>query len=104
MREFNEGNALSVTARFRAGTQEIIPATVHYKLVNITTSSTVIDWTEVPSSSANVEIDISALNVEVQRRSNRYELYEVTVVADKDTADQCVGVERLKIKNLNAIN
>lgn len=104
MREFNEGNALSVTARFRAGTQEITPTTIHYKFVNITTNETVIDWTQVIPVSATIEIEISALLVDVQRSSNDYELYEVTVVADKDTADQCVGFERLKINNLNAIN
>jgi hypothetical protein len=104
MREFNEGNALSVTARFRSGTQEIIPSTIHYKLVNLTVNSTIIDWTQVIPVSATVEIVISALDMDVELSSSRYEMFEVTVVADKDTADQCVAFEQLKINKVSAIN
>lgn len=103
MREFKEGNALTVTGRFMDGRTQIIPTTVHYKLVNLTTSSTVIDWTSV-APSQEVDIDISGLLVKVQRSSNRYEIYEATVVADKDTATQIANAERWKVKNLHVFS
>jgi hypothetical protein len=103
MREFSEGNALTVTVRFRASNEAVIPTTAHYKLVNITADTTVVDWTSVVPD-AEIEIDLSAIDLRVSSRNRRYEIFEITAVSDKDTADQAAKAERFKLKNLNAIS
>lgn len=102
MTTFNEFTSLRVTARFRSGSQPISPTTVHYKLINRTSGSTVIDWTQVPPS-ADVTIDLDARLITVNSR-RRYEEQEITVAADKDTADQVTQVRSWTVRNNSAFN
>lgn len=85
MTTFNERTSLRVTARFRSGRTPISPNTLHYKLMNLTRNQTVIDWTQVIPPSADVTIDLDARLLSVTRRE---EEFEITLVGDKDTAEE----------------
>jgi hypothetical protein len=99
---FNEYTSLRVTARFRSGKQPISPTTVHYKLINLTTNRTIIDWTEA-SPSADMQIDLDAQYIVADSR-HPIEEQQITIAGDKGTDDQVTQVWSWKIRNLRAFS
>jgi hypothetical protein len=99
MNTYDEYTALVVTARFRNRQREVIPATVHYKLRNKSTNSTLIDWTEIPADN-DVSVSVSA-QTNVANRYAREEL-ELTIAANKDTANQVTKQTRWYVNNRRA--
>lgn len=94
--KFNELTSLRVTSRFRSGRNEVTPATVHYKLRNNTTNTTLVDWTEVEAS-PTVEIDLDAQDLVARSKLDEI---EITIAADKGTEDQVTDIKTWQIRNL----
>lgn len=98
MTTFNERTSLRVTARMRSGRLPVSPTTVHYKLMNLTRNQTLIDWTAV-TPSADVQIDLDARVLNVERRE---EEFEITIVGDKDTEEQVTKEHSFTLRNRRA--
>lgn len=100
---FDEYTSLRVTVQWRSGSQPVSPTTVHYKLVNLTTNRTVIDWTAATPVSADTTIDLDAQHI-VALSGKRTEEQEITFAADKDTADQVTKAKSWTVRNLRAFS
>lgn len=102
MMTFDEGEALEVPFRFLdSGGNETTPATLEYKLRNLTEDVTEVDWTTVTPASSGT-INVSALNVRIVDDRNRREVQELTLVANRGLATQKPHVITWYVKNLSA--
>ena len=99
MKTFQEYTSLRSTSRFRAGRLSISPTTVHYKLINKTHRTTLIDWTEVSPASADVIVEIDAQLVKCINPCLRQEEQEITFAADKDTSEQLTKSHSWLVEN-----
>jgi len=97
MQTFREKTSLRVTVRLRptAGT------TLEYLLRNLTEDVTEVDWTAVTPLETAV-IDLSAENIRIADDRNRREVYELTVVSDRNTAQAVPFSKQFYVQNQNA--
>lgn len=97
---FDEYNALSVTVRFRRGVDAETPTTVHYKLVNTSRGTTIVDWTEVsPDEEVTIELDAQLL---VVSGASRTEDFQLVIAANKDLSTQYTKRYEFKLRNVEA--
>jgi hypothetical protein len=105
-RVINEGSACTATARFLGSSAATVtPATVHYRLKDVTNNRIVTDWTEVDTA-ASVDIEITA-DENLIYADSPYQMFEeraVIVAANKDTPTQYVYEHRYLIKNLKGFD
>lgn len=99
---WNEGSAFTAEAYFRDGANADVPGTVHYRIDCLTACRTVRDWTAV-SAAVAVEIVITSPDNAILCDGNRRETKQLTVVANKDTDAQSVGVTRWIVENLKGL-
>lgn len=100
---FKERTNVIATANFRADGAAFPPNTVHWKLINVTADITRVDWQAVTASDS-VEISIPAGQLAIYDRNNSKELFELTIVANKDTDTALPNTERFWIIKLKAFD
>lgn len=102
VKSFNEGSAVTVTARFRNNGATVVPLSVRYRVDNRTSRETVIDWTEVsPASLVTVTIPATANVLRSQR--NKSERFAVTFEANHGTATAFTNAKQYDVQNINGI-
>ena len=86
---FREGSAFTATAYFRNRATQAAdaPSSIKYRLDNLTTCETVLDWTTV-SPAANVSIDITATQNAIRARCTTTERMQLTIASNPDAATQ----------------
>lgn len=102
VKSFNEGSAVTVTARFRNDGSSVVPLTVRYRVDNRTSRQTVLDWTEAsPASTVTITVP-ATLNVLANQR-NKSERFAVTFEANHGTATAFTNAKQYDVQNLNGI-
>jgi len=77
-----EKSSIGVTAYFRNGEAAEAPATVHYRIDNITTNTIITDWTSV-SAASSVSIAVKSSENRIVANGNSRERRQITVAANK---------------------
>lgn len=96
-----EGSAFTATAYFRdrATAAADAPTAVKYRVDCLTTGKVLADWTTV-SAAASVSIPLTATHNAIQSQCNRYEVRQLTVAADPDTAEQARESVTYEVENI----
>lgn len=96
-----EGSAFTATACFRTRSTSAAstPTNVYYRLDNLTTGTTLADWTAV-SAAASVSIAVTATHNAIQDASNARERVQLTVAADHGLSTQAREAVVWEVENL----
>lgn len=107
----SENDAFTATAYFRTRSTKVAdtPTTVEYRVDNITTRTTQMEWTTV-TPGTSVSISILPAHNAIQQASHtwglgttREEKVQLIVVADRGLSTQAVGHVTWKVRNLFGI-
>lgn len=100
----NESSAMSLEARFTTRAQvPVIPASVRYRIKDVSNDRIVTDWTEITAASlVIIEVTADENNVyeDASRRRNHFEERVISVQANYDTDSQYADEYRYLVKNL----
>lgn len=107
-REFvNEGSACTVRARFSNLGVLTAPASIRYRIKDVTNDRIVTDWTDVPAASS-IEIEVTAEENAIYNDSSQaFRLWEhrvLVVQANYDTDNQFANEIPYMIRNLRGFN
>lgn len=100
---FKERTNVIAIANFRSDGVAFPPTTIHWKLINVTGDLTKVDWTAVTAADS-VEISIPAGQLAINDRGNSKELFEITIVANKDTDTALPNSEKFWVVKLRAFD
>lgn len=95
-------HVVTATFRDRATIANVTPTNVYYRLDNLTTCTTVLDWTNV-SADDEVTITVTPTQNSLQCQGNREELMQLTVAADKDLATQYMDSVTWEVENIHGV-
>ena len=100
-----EETTFSATAYFRqqSDDSESAPTTVHYKVTDLTTNTTIVGWTSI-SAAASVTIPITSTMNAIQQGSSKREHRQLLVQADRGLSTQVTGRRVWKVENFKGIN
>lgn len=98
MKTFDEYTSLRASVHWRSGRSPVSPTTCHYKLVNKTKHQTIIDWTEITPTSADISVELDAQIIRCLSRQAMEE-QEITFAADKGTSEQVTKVRSWLVRN-----
>lgn len=102
VRTFNEGSAVTVTARFRNDGATVVPLSIRYRVDNRTAHENVVNWTDVSPASL-VTITVPATVNVLRNQRNRRERFAVTVEANYGTATAFTNAKQYDVQNLDGI-
>ncbi len=87
--QVREGSAFTATAYFRdrATSAASAPSTVKYRLDNLTTLETVLDWTTA-TPGTTLSIAVTSTQNAIRSEGSAFERMELTVSANHDLATQ----------------
>lgn len=99
-----EGSAFTATAYFRTRATQAAdaPSSIKYRLDNLTTCETVLDWTTV-AAAANVSIAITATQNAIRSNCNRSERMQLTVASNPDTSTQVRETVEWDVTNIRRV-
>lgn len=101
----NEETTFTATAYFRTRSTKAAstPTTIHYKVVDIGSRSTITDWTAVSTPAGNNDIVITSAQNEIIDDSNLRETKMLLVKADSGLATQVIETKMWRVTNLEGI-
>lgn len=100
-----EETGFTATAYFRtrATGAAATPTTVHYRVDDITSQTTLKDWTSV-TTGESVSISITGAMNQIQQNSSSSEHKQLIVQADRGLTTQATGRAIWKVQNIYGIN
>ena len=102
--QVSEKSAFTATAYFRTRSTAAAstPTTVHYRVDDLSTRTTIRDWTSV-TPGESVSISITATDNAIQSNSKQDERRQLMVSVEKGTASEVVKAAQWKVRNLYGI-
>lgn len=98
----NSQHVVDVTFRDRATVANTAPTNVYYRIDDLTTCKTVLDWTSV-SADDEVSITVTPAQNAMQCHGNERETRQLTVAADYGLATQFMDTMTFDVENIHGV-
>ena len=99
-----ERNSITVTAYFRDKSNAAdTPATVHYRIDDITTTTKITDWTTV-TPGTSVAIVVKSNENRIVNQGDQRERRQITVSSDKGTTTETRDTKEWFIENIGGFD
>ena len=98
-----ERSSHTITAYFRSAGAASAPATIHYRIDDLTTKTLITDWTSV-SAAASVSITVKSSENRIISDSDKFERRQITVAADKGTDNETRDTAEWRIENIGGFD
>lgn len=95
-------HVVQVTFRDRATAANVTPTNIRYRVDNLSTCETILDWTAVSADDV-VTITITPTQNALQSQCNREELRQLTVAADYGLSTQYMDSVCFEVENIHGV-
>lgn len=98
----DEGCNLSGTVYYRQAGAAYTPTTVEWKLRNASAGADVTGWTSA-TPGGSVAISVPSANLAIDDEGRDYELFELSVVANRGLSTQIPLIRQIRVRNAQSL-